>query len=105
MPEVIRTCRRLKRNQLRIRHKQDWGRDFIVYLPQAAVLPKSDADIDVVKHTVWSSKTVRTHALCSARYMGMLLEHGMEFIQRRCTCNLEKERDPICAWKNGIAHH
>ena len=30
-------------------HKQDWGRGFILSLPQAAVLPKSDAGSDVVK--------------------------------------------------------
>ena len=35
----------------------------------------------------------------------MLLEHGLGFVQRRCTCNLEKERDLICAWTNGIAHN
>ena len=70
---VIKTCCRLERNQLRIRHKQDWGRDFILYLLLAAVLPKSDAGSDVVKHTVWTSKTFRTRALCSARYMGHVI--------------------------------
>ena len=30
-------------------HKQDWGRGFILLLPQAAVLLGSDAGSDVVK--------------------------------------------------------
>ena len=35
----------------------------------------------------------------------MLLEHGLQFVQRCRTCNLVKEGDPICAWTNGIAQH
>ena len=34
---------------LQVRHKQDWGRGFILLLPQAAVLPGSDAGSDVIK--------------------------------------------------------
>ena len=33
---------------LQVRHKQDWGRGFILVLPQTAVLPESDAG-DVIK--------------------------------------------------------
>ena len=46
------TCRRrrcLEGRPLQVRHKQDWGRGFILLLPQAAVLPGSDPDSEVVK--------------------------------------------------------
>ena len=38
-----------KGHPLQVRHKQDWGQGFIFLLPQAAVLPRSDAGSDVVK--------------------------------------------------------
>ena len=41
--------RHLKRYPLQVRHKQDWGRGFILLLPQTAVLPGSDAGSDVIK--------------------------------------------------------
>ena len=34
---------------LQVRHKQDWGRGFILLLPQTAALPGSDAGNDVIK--------------------------------------------------------
>ena len=34
---------------LQARHKQDWGRGFILLLPQTAALPGSDAGSDVIK--------------------------------------------------------
>ena len=34
---------------LQVRHKQNWGQGFIHLLTQAAVLPESDADSDVIK--------------------------------------------------------
>ena len=34
---------------LQIRRKQDWGRGFILLLPQAAALPESDAGSGVIK--------------------------------------------------------
>ena len=34
---------------LQVRHKQDWGRGFILLLPQTAALPESDAGSDVIK--------------------------------------------------------
>ena len=37
---------------LQVRHKQDWDRGFTLLLPQAAVLPRSDIDGDVVKPTL-----------------------------------------------------
>ena len=41
--------RRLKRYPLQVRQNQDLGRGFILLLPQAAVLPGSDAGSDVIK--------------------------------------------------------
>ena len=41
--------RRLKRYPLQVRHKQNWGRGFILLLPQTAALPGSDAGSDVIK--------------------------------------------------------
>ena len=41
--------RRLERYPLQVRHKQDWGRGFILLLPQAVVLFESDAGSDFVK--------------------------------------------------------
>ena len=35
--------------ELQVRHKQDWGRGFIILLPQTAALPESDAGSDVIK--------------------------------------------------------
>ena len=46
---LLSHCRRLEKHLLRIRHKQDWGRGFILLLPQAAVLPGSDAGSDSVE--------------------------------------------------------
>ena len=40
---------RLKRYPLQVRHKQDWGRGFILLLPQTAELPGSDTGSDVIK--------------------------------------------------------
>ena len=57
------------------------------------------------QHRVSSSKTVRPRAPCGARCIGTLLEHGLRFAQKRRTRNSVKERDPICAWTNGIAQH
>ena len=34
---------------LQVRHKQDWGRGFILLLPQIAALPESDAGSGVTK--------------------------------------------------------
>ena len=34
---------------LQVRHKQDWGRGFILLLPQTAALPESDAGSGVIK--------------------------------------------------------
>ena len=44
-----RRRRRLKRYPLQVRHKQDWGRGFILLLPQTAALPGLDAGSDAIK--------------------------------------------------------
>ena len=38
-----------KGHPLQVRRKQDWGRGFILLLPQAAALPESDAGSGVIK--------------------------------------------------------
>ena len=48
--ESHRTRRRcLEGHPLQVRHKQDWGRGFILLLAKAAVPPGSDTSSDVVK--------------------------------------------------------
>ena len=41
-------CRYLERHPLQVRHKQDWGRGFILLLPQTAAMPGSDAGSDTL---------------------------------------------------------
>ena len=59
----------------------------------------------LIQHRVSSPKTVRPRAPYGARCMGHVIGHSLLFIQGSRTCNLAKERDPICAWTNGIAQH
>ena len=52
---------------LQVRHKQNWGRGFILLLPQAAVLPESDADSGVIKPaSSFVIQNVRPRAPCGA---------------------------------------
>ena len=52
---------------LQVRHKQDCGREFILLLPQTAVLPESDAGSGAIKPaSSLSFKTVRSCAPCGA---------------------------------------
>ena len=44
---------------LQVRHKQDWGRGFILLLLQTAALPGSDAGSDVIKPP--SSFVIQNH--------------------------------------------
>ena len=61
----------LKRYTLQVRHKQDWGQGFILLLPQAAVLPESDAGSGVIKPaSSFLSKTIRPCAPCGAQCIG-----------------------------------
>ena len=36
---------------------------------------------------------------------GMLLEHGLQFVQHCHTHNSVKGQDPFCAWMNKITQH
>ena len=44
-----RRCRRLEKYPLQVRRKQNWGRGFILLLPQTATLSESDAGSGVIK--------------------------------------------------------
>ena len=46
---VISSSSSFEGHPLQARHKQNWGRGFILLLPQTAALPGSDAGSDVVK--------------------------------------------------------
>ena len=47
-----RQHRRLEGHPFLVSHNQDWGRGFNLLLPQAAVLPRSDAGRDGVEPTL-----------------------------------------------------
>ena len=50
--EVVHLCSSsssFEGHPLQARHKQNWGRGFILLLPQTAALPGSDAGSDVIK--------------------------------------------------------
>ena len=56
---------------LQVRHKQDWGRGFILLLPQTAALPESDAGSGVIKPaSSFVNQIVRPRAPCGARCFG-----------------------------------
>ena len=88
---------------LQVRHKQDWGRGFILLLPQTAALPGSDAGSDVIKPA--SSKTVRPRDPCGARCIGHAVRTWSAVCSEAPHSQFGEERDPICAWTNGIAQH
>ena len=91
---------------LQVRHKQDWDRGFIPLLPQTAALPEleSDAGSAVIKPA--SSFIMQNRQTsCGVRCIGHAVVHGLRFAQRRHTRNSVKERNPICAWTNGIAQY
>ena len=63
--------RRLQGHPLQVRHKQDWGRGFILLLPQAAVLPDQMFAVMLIsQHRVSSFKTVKPRAPCGTRCIG-----------------------------------
>ena len=56
---------------LQVRHKQDWGRGFILLLPQTAGLPGSDAGSYVIKPaSSFVIQNCQTSAPCGARCIG-----------------------------------
>ena len=54
---------------LRARHKQDWGRGFILLLPQTAALPESDAGSDVIKPAL--SFVIQNHQTSCSMWCSM----------------------------------
>ena len=66
-----RRRRPLERYPLQVRHKQDWDRGFILLLPQAVVLPESDAGSDVIKPASgFVIQNFQISAPCGARCIG-----------------------------------
>ena len=62
---------RLKGHPFQIRYKQDWGQGFILVLPQAATLPRSDGGSNDVKQaSSFVRKAVRSGAPCGTRCIG-----------------------------------
>ena len=57
---LVNSCHcHLEGHPLQVRHKQDWGRGFILLLTKAAVLLRSDAGSDVIKPA--SSFVIQNH--------------------------------------------
>ena len=82
-----------------------WAEGLSFYYPRLLhCLNQMLAVVLLSQHRVSSSKTVRPRAPCGARCIGHAVIHDLRFAQRRHTRNSVKERDPICAWTNGIAH-
>ena len=95
---------RLKRYPLQVRHKQDWPEGLSFYYSRLLYcLDQMLAVMLLSQHQVLSSKTVRPRAPGSARCIGHAVRTCLQFVQRRHIRNSVKERDPICAWMNGIA--
>ena len=82
------------------------GRGFILLLPQAVFfLNEMLAVMLLNQHRVLHSKPSDLVLHVVPDVWDTLLEHGLRFVQRHRTRNSVKERDPICAWTNGIAQH
>ena len=80
------------------------GPEFILLLPQAAVLPGSDGGTDGVKPAssfVIQNRQTSCSVWCSI--YGNVIRTCPRFVLRRCTRNWVKKRDAICAWTNAIA--
>ena len=103
-----RRRRRLKGIHSRSDTNRTGAESLFFYYPGLLQCLNQDQMLAVMllsQHRVSSSKTVRPRSPCGARCIGHLLVHGLRFVQRRHTRNSVKERDPICAWTNGIAQH
>ena len=80
-----------------VRHKQDWGREFILLLPRATELPVSDAGSVVVQAASnFVIQNRQTSCSGGSHEWDVLLEGGWRFVWRRRTHNSMKEREPIC---------
>ena len=84
----------LEEHPLRVKHKQDWGRGFILLLPQDAVLTESDAgshgDKASMEFRHLKPSDLELHVVPDV--WGTLLERGLRFVQRRRAGDLVKER-------------
>ena len=49
--QLYNHCHCLKGHPLQVRHKQGWGQGFILLLPQAVVLPRSDQMMKLNDHS------------------------------------------------------
>ena len=62
----------LEEYTLQVRHKQDWGRGFIILTTQVAVWPRSNASSDgivpALGFVIWNHQT-------SCSYGGQCMEH------------------------------
>ena len=105
--KVIGVCRRrLKGIHSRSDTNRTGAEGLSFYYPRLLhCLDQMLVVISLSQHRVSSSKTVRTRAPCGARCIAHAVSNGLRFAQRRHIPNSVKERDPICAWTNGIAQH
>ena len=73
----------LVRHSLRLSHKQEWGRGFILLQPEAAVLPGSDAGSDGAESALgFVIKNCQTScSMWCPMHGDTLLEPGMRFVQ------------------------
>ena len=85
-----------------VRHKQDYGRGFILLLLQAAVLPRSDTGSDGVGPA--SNFVIQNRQISCSMWFPML-GRGLRFVQWRRTRNLMRKQDSVCAWANEISQH
>ena len=92
--ETLCSCCYLKRHPLQISHKQDWGQEFILLLPQDVVLPRSDAVSDCVKPAL--GFIIQNHQIsCSMWCPTYGHAIRMQFVKGHCTCNLVKSKTPF----------
>ena len=87
-------------------YKRTGGQVFILLLPQAAVLPGSDAGsggVEPASGFVIRNRQISCYmwcSMCKARYQDVVCG-----LFRGAALTIVKERDLICAWTNGIAQH
>ena len=78
---------------------------FFYYLRLLYCLDQMLAVMFLSQHRVSSSKTVRLRAPCGARCIGHAVRTWSAVCSKVPHSQSVKERDPICAWTNGIAQH
>ena len=73
----------MKRYPIQVRHNQDWGRGFILLLPQTAVLPESDAGSDVIKPA--SSFVIQNRQTLCSMWCPMYIGHAVRTWSAVCS--------------------